>query len=78
MVLCLPVQVGSVATSERYLVVSVERGMGPIVVDMEDSCLVHRFAFLSQAADISPDQKLLCFNTGPMLLLYSLPLMKRL
>ncbi|KAL8605123.1 hypothetical protein ACOMHN_018924 [Nucella lapillus] len=70
-------EVGKIARSRKYLVISVERGFGPIIVDMEAASLVHRFNFLSRAVAISPDEKLLCFNTGHNLLLYSLPLMER-
>ena len=65
------------ATGKRYLAISVERGVGPVVVDLENCCLLHRFAYHSHALAFSPDETLLCFNTGHLVLLYSLPLMER-
>ncbi|KAK7499076.1 hypothetical protein BaRGS_00009623 [Batillaria attramentaria] len=70
-------EVGAVATGKKYLAISVDRGVGPIVVDLEEARLVHRFAFHSHAVAFSSDETLFAFNTGTLVILYSLPLMER-
>lgn len=70
-------QVSGVATGTRYMAINTERGVGPVVVDLQEVTQVHRFSFHSQAAAIGADDGTLVICADRLVLLYSLPLMER-
>ena len=73
----LSLQVSCISSGKKYLAMAMERGVGPLLIDMEENKTVHRFAFHSHACAISPDEKHFCFNNGRLVLLYILPLLER-
>ena len=63
--------------SKKYLAFTTDRGVGPIVIDLEMGKVLHKFSFYAQTVAISPNESFLAFNSGRSILLYSLPLMER-
>ncbi|XP_041349350.1 NACHT and WD repeat domain-containing protein 2-like [Gigantopelta aegis] len=63
--------------SKQYLAFTTDRGVGPIVIDLEMGKVLHKFSFYAHTVAISPNESFLAFNSGRSVLLYSLPLMER-
>ncbi|GFO41156.1 NACHT and WD repeat domain-containing protein 1 [Plakobranchus ocellatus] len=70
-------EVVSVAMGNRYLILSIDRGVGPFVMDLFRAELLHKFSSHSDAVAISGDESHMAFNSGSLIIVHSLPTMER-
>ena len=66
-----------VEVSKRYVAFTFEQSVGPVVINIEASVLVHKFQYQAKSVAVSKDEKYLVTNNGRCLVFHSLPMLER-
>ena len=69
--------ISDIDIGNKYVMFSNHKGVGPYIIDVERSEVLHKFAYHTHAVAISDGETFVAFNSERSILLYELPVIKR-